>query len=457
MSETTGYQSSTRAHNREHEFFSKKLEYEEFRLFEKLKHQNQRFAYETETKKLIDMISKESLEIDALATKSVAEISSKQYGEVLQISSKAKLESSKLDGEKIRYLYVTLAKGKKDSTLIKANEFKYNEITHSKIVLNVVENKSKAILKLSDAEEKIKQKMKSKRDDSIKRAQIAVISSLSENANLNISGSTDDDKFAQVLGSMNNGMEENDSIPKISSNSNSQKQEKLFEQQKTIENLKKELFEQETKLKEKLKKEEEEISLNEEKEEEEKEEEEIFDDFVNPTQFLWIGSKYAFLMKESGRTCTKKERTGWNFVTYSSNIFTIGKYFFEVLVHHVNENKLMAIGLSSEFKLNQNQVEPNENLVICLDGHQHNLIGENGYKGNDKSRIGIFVDMDNGICRFFMNGILLRCYGKLDKSKQYRCCVHLHHNEDEISCHFPEKIPKKILELTSKSNLNQYQ
>eukprot|EP01080_Neovahlkampfia_damariscottae_P002072 gene2072-1944_t len=432
MEKTTGYQSSTRAHNREHEFEEKKLEYQEFRIFENLKHQNQRFAYDTETQKLVNMIQKETDEIDALTTKSVSEISSKQYGEVLEISSKAKLESAKLDGEKIKFLYVTLATGKKDSSIVKANEWKYTDIIHSQIVLNVAENKSKALLLISKAEEQSKDKMRPKREDKVKRAQIAVINSLSENQNLHISGSSSDDKFAQILGTQSQSSLE-DAPNSISSHSNKRdlKKDAEFEQQqKMIETLQKEIYNQKQALNSFNQPKEEEIKIEEMTEEEE---EEDFFNYANPAQFKWIGSRYAFLMRDNGSVCVKKERTGWNFVAYSSSVFTEGKFFFEVRVTNLNDKKLMAVGLSTEMKMNSNSTYPNENLVVCLDGHQHNLQGENGHKGNSKTSIGMFVDMDIGCCRFFMNGMLLNCYAKLDKKKQYRCCVHMHDNEDEVN------------------------
>eukprot|EP01080_Neovahlkampfia_damariscottae_P003246 gene3246-5689_t len=201
MAEKTGYASSMKAHNREHEFNEKKIEYEEIRTLENLKHNNQRFAYDTEMKKLMNMIQKETSEIESLAQKSCSEIQSKQTAEALVISSKAKLEAAKLEGKKIRDYQITIAKGKQESNVIKANEIKYNEIKRSEITLNVSDSKAKALTKISEAEQKSKDKLKAKREDIIKRAQLSVLNSLSENPNLVISGSSSDDKLSQLVAS----------------------------------------------------------------------------------------------------------------------------------------------------------------------------------------------------------------------------------------------------------------
>jgi hypothetical protein len=200
MAETTGFMSSMKAHNREHQFFDKKIEYEEFRNFELLKHNNHRFAFDTEVKKTMNLIEKETDEIIALSQKSCSEIDSKKDAEVLMIDSNAQLESATLQGTKIRDYRITTSTGKKDAEILKVEEFKYTEVKQSEIKLNVSENKAKALTLIAEAEFQSKDKLKLKREDVVKKAQIEILNSLAMNPNVVVSGSSQDDKLSQLVG-----------------------------------------------------------------------------------------------------------------------------------------------------------------------------------------------------------------------------------------------------------------
>jgi regulator of protease activity HflC (stomatin/prohibitin superfamily) len=201
LSRESSYASLLKAQARQTDFTLLKISNEEKRKDCDLQRKNERLAYDAVMQQKIAMIRKESEEIQGLTSLKLVEVNSEMETESFQIGLKASHQVNVFTGQKERDFKVTLAKGTQTSTNITWKMLTYERVKKAQTQKLVTEQKVQAIKIKAQAENDVKEKMKLKRQDTINRRKLLVLTQLSNNKDIVISGSSKYSETAQLMAS----------------------------------------------------------------------------------------------------------------------------------------------------------------------------------------------------------------------------------------------------------------
>jgi hypothetical protein len=110
--------------------------------------------------------------------------------------------------------------------------------------------------------------------------------------------------------------------------------------------------------------------------------------------------------------------------------YNSGRVYWEVIINSINQDRTgMVIGITS----NKEKSYYNKDIGIGMKGYKYGVVGDDNLTVQNGDRIGVLVDFDNSIIRFYKNGVSTSFIGSISKNKEYWPVVHLYYVKDKVT------------------------
>lgn len=150
---------------------------------------------------------------------------------------------------------------------------------------------------------------------------------------------------------------------------------------------------------------------------------------------LWNGSN-GTTISEDKLTVTRTGSANLDRV-FGSKLLVKPKHYFEVKLEKMSNGTETYIGITD----NLSNTSSRKNISVQMAGTYKNLCQGDTVSWKEGDKVGVLIDYDNSICKFYKNGQFINISGSINPSKSYYAVCHFKFKNDKYTLDFP-KAPK---------------